>query len=328
MFGMRATHYLAASVLTLPLLFGAAGAPRAAEVTKIRVATEPIIDTAPFEAAIEKGYFRDEGIEIEAVPVLGGAAALPALAAGKLDISTSNIITAILGAAQGFDFKIVAAGDATRAEPPDLAGLVAKPSSTMTSCKDLEGKRLAVSARRGGIWLYARGCIAATGGDPEKVTYIEVPFPQMIDAVKQGRVDAAFVVEPFFTAGIKSEDVKFVAWPYNTVLKNAPIMEWVSSNQFIAANPDAVARFVRAYQRGAAWINTNAGTDEWITMVSKYTKIAPEFIRHVAAPVYPTSVDKDKVLKIVELMQHEGLVKAEAVDLGKLIHETALPKSP
>ena len=54
------------------------------------------------------------------------------------------------------------------------------------------------------IWLYARAWIQATGGDPDKVTFLEVPFPQMEDALRQQRVDAAFMVAPFSIVSARS----------------------------------------------------------------------------------------------------------------------------
>src|SRR6185369_16593038 len=143
-----------------------------------------------------------------------------------------NIISIVLGAKQGLGFEVIAAGSGTSGTTPDLAAMVAKPGSAFKTGKDLEGKRIAVNTRNNIIWLYARAWVQATGGDPDKVTYLEVPFPQMIDAVRGGRVDAAFVVEPFFSAGRAANAVELVAWPYNSTQKRIPVAQFVASKAF------------------------------------------------------------------------------------------------
>lgn len=267
---------LAAGAMALGLL---AHQPAMAEVTKLRVSTIPIIDTAPLQAAIAKGFFTAEGLEIDTTPTAGGAVGLPALAAGQVQIAFSNIISIVLGAKQGLGFEIIAAGSDTGDKAPDLAGLIAKKGSTLKTGKDLEGKTLAVNTRNNIIWLYARAWVGATGGNPDKVTYLEVPFPQMVDATAGGRVDAAFVVEPFYSAGVAGGAVQHVAWPYNTVQKNIPVAQYVATKSYIAANPGVIDKFSRAYNKGVDWVNQNKGSDEWVQIVAGYTRLKPEQIK-------------------------------------------------
>src|SRR5690606_33326330 len=151
--------------------------------------------------------------------------------------------------------QIIAAGSDTAATVPDLAGLVAKNGSTIKTGKDLEGNRLAVNTRNNIIWLYAHAWVEAIGSDADKVTYLEVPFPQMIDSTVGGRVDAAFVVEPFLSAGVSSGAVQLVGWPYNTVQKNIPVAQYVATKSYIQANPGIIEKFTRAYNKGVDWIN-------------------------------------------------------------------------
>jgi hypothetical protein len=59
----------------------------------------------------------------------------------------------------------------------------------------------------------------------------------MVDAVKGDRVDAAFVVEPFLSAGVASDAVSIVGWPYNAVQKRIPVSQYVATKTFISQNP-------------------------------------------------------------------------------------------
>ena len=110
-----------------------------AQTVKLRVSTIPIIDTAPMQAAIAKGFFAEQGLEVDTTPTAGGAAGLPALAAGQVQITFSNIISIVLGAKQGLGFEVIAAGSGTGDTTPDLAAMVAKPGSILKTGKDFEG---------------------------------------------------------------------------------------------------------------------------------------------------------------------------------------------
>src|SRR3569832_2263090 len=84
-----------------------------AQAAKVRVSTIPIIDIAPLQVAIAKGFFTAEGIEVDTTPTQGGAAGIPALAAGQVQIAFSNVISVILGAKQGLGFEVIAPGSNT-----------------------------------------------------------------------------------------------------------------------------------------------------------------------------------------------------------------------
>lgn len=293
----------------------------AAELKKVRVSTISSIDSAALEAARAQGYFAAEGLDIDTTPMVGGAAGLPALAAGQVQIASSNIVSVILGARQGLDFQIVVGGDATRDVPPDLAGLVVKPGSGIKSGKDIEGKKVAVNTRNNIIWLYARAWVKKTGGNPDKVTYMEVPFPQMVDAVHLGNVDAAFVVEPFLSAGQKAGTVELAGWPYSDVHKRIPISEYVSTKSFIQTNPDVIARFVRAYNKGVDWVDANQGKQAWFDLISSYTRLPVEKVKDLTPPLFLKTLQKPQIEQVVNLMRENGMVKGN-FDVDSILHES------
>jgi len=312
----------AATLAALGLVALAPAVQAQAQPVKVRVSTIPIIDTAPLQVAIAKGFFAAEGLDVDTTPTAGGASGLPALAAGQVQITFSNIISIVLGAKQGLGFEIIAAGSNTGETPPDLAGIVAKTGSTIKTGKDLEGKRLAVNTRNNIIWLYARAWVQATGGNPDAVTYLEVPFPQMLDAVRGDRVDAAFVVEPFLSAGLKSQGVTLVGWPYNTVQKNVPVAHYAATKTFIQQNPAVIERWVRAYNKGVDWTNQNAGSEELHKLIAGYTRLAPEQIAAIKLVPYQKTVNPADIDTVVDLMRKHGMVEG-AFDTKALLYKTA-----
>ncbi|WP_372828484.1 ABC transporter substrate-binding protein [Polaromonas sp.] len=320
MIHLRIQRLLGAAASALVILVSPAFAQ--AQPIKLRVSTIPIIDTAPLQVGIAKGFFTEEGLAIDTTPTAGGAPGLSALAAGQVQIAFSNIISIVLGAKQGLGFEIITAGSNTGSAVPDLAGLVAKKGSTLKTGKDFEGKRIAVNTRNNIIWLYARAWVKSTGGDPDKVTYLEVPFPQMIDAIKGDRVDAAFVVEPFMSAGVASEAVQIVSWPYNAVQKGIPVAQYASTRDYIRQNPEVIDRFARAYNKSVDWTNKNKGSDEWIKIISDYTRLAPEQIKKLSLPPFEKTVDTAGVNAVVDLMRKNDMLEG-VFDAKAIVYRTA-----
>ena len=310
----RAVGVGAASLASLAL----ADRLRAAELVKLRVSTIPIADTAAFEVAREKGFFAAEGLEVDTTPTQGGAVGIPALLSGQLQVASSNIVSIILAASQGLDLVIIAAGDATSDAPPDLAGVVAKPGAPFRNGKALEGKRVAVNSRNNIIWLYVREWVDRTGGDPNKVNYIEVPFPQMTDAVLQDRVDAAMLVEPFLSGGLKSGQLESIGWPYSTVQKRIPVSQFVTTRTWAQANPEIVAKFRRAHDRGVDWSAANLGSDEFLTIVSGYTRAPVDRMKNATMPIFVKTVDPKGIELVAALMKRQGLLKTD-VNIDSLI---------
>jgi NitT/TauT family transport system substrate-binding protein len=293
-----------------------------AQATKVRVSTIPIIDVAPLQVAITKGFFTAQGIEVDTTPTQGGAAGIPALAAGQVQIAFSNVISMILGAKQGLGFEIIAAGSNTGAEPPDLAAIIAKKGSPLKTGKDFEGKRIGVNTRNNIIWLYARAWVRATGGNPDAVTYLEVPFPQMVDAVRGDRIDAAFSVEPFLSAGLAG-DMQLVGWPYNTVQKNIPVAQYAASKTYIQQNTQLIDRWCAAYLQGVDWTNQNRGSDELAKIISAYTRIPPEQIKKLPLPAYEKTVNAAALEPVVDLMRKNGMMEG-SFDPKSFLYRTAV----
>jgi NitT/TauT family transport system substrate-binding protein len=308
--------------LVLSFMFGAiCTASAQTELTKIRASTIPTADSAAFEVARAKGYFAEEGLDIDPTPLVGGAAGIPALMSGQLQVASTNIVSAILAASQGLDIVIIAAGNSTGPNPPDFMGLMAAPNTPLKTGKDFEGKKIAVNTRNNIIWLYARQWVESTGGDPNKVTYSEVPFPQMGDALQQGRVDAAMMVEPFLSSSVKGGVAANVAWPYNAVQKNLPVAEYVTTRAYADAHPGFAEKFGRAYAKGVDWANANVHSDAFFDILAGYTRIPAERMKEATMPVYIKGISVAELKQIAELMKHQGLLKQD-VDVSRLLLPT------
>ena len=262
-------------------------ASTAADLEKVRVSIIPIGDVAPLFAAVQNGYFREVGLEIDTTPSAGGAAGIPGLVGGSFDVAYGNVVSALLAAQQGLDVKVIAAGTNVTDPKLDATGIFAKSNSGIKSGKDLEGKSIAVNTRNNVIWLYARAWIKATGGDPERVTFKEVPFPQMEDALRQQRVDAAFMVPPFSIVAAQKGGLARSAVPIRTFSPASTSASTSRPGKLLATKPETMKKFVAALRKGVEWYNANLTNEALLTLISGYTKADVALLKLAPVPTAP-----------------------------------------
>jgi NitT/TauT family transport system substrate-binding protein len=181
-----------------------------------------------------------------------------------------------------------------------------------------------VNTRNSINWLVVREWVQLTGGNPDRLTFLEVPFPNQTDAVRGNQIDAGFTVEPFLSAGVASGVTEIVGWPYDRIMKRVPISQFAATHTYIQQNPDVIQRWVRAYNKGIDWVNKNKGSDAWLKLVAAHTKMSPEQIRAIAIPVWDKTVDPVAIEKMIEVMKKHGLLEGGGkLDMKTLLHTTA-----
>jgi NitT/TauT family transport system substrate-binding protein len=306
----------ALSALSAIAAAAAAGiAPMArAQAAPLRVGILPIIDTAPFYAAQQLGYFKDENLTVETTVVRGGAAGIPALAAGSLDVLYSNSPSVVLAIDRGIDLRVILQGSKIGRQPPDPGGLVKRKGDPFKTGKDLEGKIIVCNALRDLGWMFAVNWIKATGGDPERVQIIEAALTAQAEMLKQKRVDAALMLDPFFTLALNDPALELLDWPMSKVFPDGPAAFFIITPQLAAQRANEVRAFQRACKRGAAWLNANEGKDAAINLIAGYSSMAPDLIRRIKLPPANAEINVPSLPRVAQLMTNAG-ISPGSVDL-------------
>jgi NitT/TauT family transport system substrate-binding protein len=294
-----------------------------AEAEKLRVSIIPINDVTPLFAAIKHGYFAEEGLTIDTAPSTGGATGIPGLVAGSFDIVYGNVVSMLLAAQQGIDIRVVAPGTKVDTVAADSSAIVVRSDSGIATGKDLEGKSVGVNTRNNVIWLYARAWIKATGGNPDSVTYREIPHPQMEDALRQKQIDAGYMVIPYVALATAKPEFKGIGHPYSTVQLGVDVGQYLTTSKFLADRPETAAKFVRALRRGIEWYNNNRGKPELLEIVSGFTRIDVELLKRVEMSPSPLRVDIPQIETTMKLMIDNKLLPGP-IDIKPLISPQAL----
>lgn len=231
---------LAAAVLLLVLLSGC----KPAQLTKVRlpVGYIPNIQFAPIYVAIERGFFRDEGLEVD-IDYSMESDNVQLVAAGQLQFAMVSGEQVLLGRAKDLPVVFVAAW-----YDRFPVGISSPQGSGITTPADLKGKRIGIPGLFGASYIGARALLSAGGLSEQDVTLDAIGFTQ-VEALTASREDAVVVY-------VANEPVQLAAQglAVDTLLVS-DAMQLVSnglmtSEKVIQENPDLVRKMVRALVKG------------------------------------------------------------------------------
>jgi NitT/TauT family transport system substrate-binding protein len=209
-------------------------------------------------SAMEKGYFREEGLAIEVIRAPGGVAT-PGLLSGQFDFS-SSASSALSAAVRGGPIKLVY----TNLSRPTYSLVSIKPD--ITSAKDLVGKKLAINSFGDTGHLSTMLYLKKLGVDPSTVLFIAVGRNEVrMPALVSGAIDAAPLVPRDLVALSKQKFIvladlgKEIQLVWNGVA--------VSTN-LLTEKPQMVERFLRGLAKGREFARRYR--DETIGFVRKH----------------------------------------------------------
>lgn len=259
-----------------------------------------IAATVPIYLAVREGFFADEALEVTFEAFSGGAEILPVFAAGGLDIAFSNHVTTVFAAQAGVDFKCVTGSDNSPASGKDTGNVIVPVGSAITTVSDLEGKTIAVNNRSSLLPLFFSALLDQNGVDPSTIDFVEVPLPSIGDALAGGQADAAGQVEPFNTILESGGVVRVLSPLYQPVLPGVELGCYGFTGVYINENPDVVARFVRAFERGKAL----ATSDKELTAgaIAEWTGADPALIGSIVWSAWLPGVSGTDMQAIADLM--------------------------
>ncbi|HLH24117.1 MAG TPA: ABC transporter substrate-binding protein [Chloroflexota bacterium] len=266
-------------------------APTPAAVESVKVAFNPQLPAAPILVASEKGYFREQGIEIEMERAENAAVVFQALASGEVDVGRGAIAAGTFNAlSRGVSMPIVATG---HAEPPS-GGRTGNPvlvrkalwdSGQVRSVPDLRGHSVAINGPAGGGEYTLGAVLSKNGMTFDDVNVVYMPFPDMVTALGGGSIDAAAsIIEPQATTALRrgfAEILDPAPRPGNqtTVIFYA--------QPFIDQRSDLARRWMVAYLKGIRDLTGDGWRQpENLAIMSKTTGLPTDLIEESVAPYW------------------------------------------
>jgi len=283
------------------------------ETKKLSFGAMSSIDIVPIVIAKEKGYFEEEGLELDFQTFTAAKDRDAALQAGELDGVIADEIAISIYQNSGIDMKITG-------ETNGAWTLVVGKDSGIESLKDLNGKKMAISKNT--MIDYLSDYIAEENGlNSSDIEKIAIPaMPARLEALRNKQVDAAILPAPFNDIAI-ADGGKGLA-----TIDNADIM--ISAIGFlqdqIDNNEDAIKAFFTGYNKAVEYMK-NTDIKEYEDIVISTVGYSEDAKGNIVLPELNTNYlpDADKVQAIFDWSKNNGIIsedlKAEDVIVDKFI---------
>jgi NitT/TauT family transport system substrate-binding protein len=269
---MRRTIWTRVSLLALAVILGLgtfAAAQKPAKPYTLILDFVPTGEYVPHYTALEKGWYREEGLDVKIVRGQGSADTVKRIAAGQGEVGIADIST-VIAARANTDAKVKAIALWYR-RPPH--GIFVRADSPIKSPKDLEGKKLAISPGNSHQVLWPM-FEKLSGLRPSSVTWVTMDAATMPPSLINGTTDAV----PFFVvhearirkiAKQQNQDVKvLVAWADLGLDLSSTSL--IAREESIAKDADGLRAFLRATLRGADYAFRQKHFDEGVKYVVKH----------------------------------------------------------
>ena len=311
------------AILLVPRLTGggdAAAAP-AVEQSDLNVAVVPAVDSAGFFVALHEGLFAAHGLNVTFIPAVSSETVINAQAldepTDRIDISCGNYVS-YLQAQQNYDrgqrssstsdpmvaadLEIFAEGSVME---PGTQGLYVMPGSRISTLAGLEGKTVGVNAPGNILYLLVASVLANHGLRVSGVHFAYYALPDMATMLKEGKIAAAVLPEPFATQAEQSMGVTMIADLDQGATAAFPVQGCAVTRQWAAAHPVTLAAFRAAFEQGQQIADANRSIVEQSMEALKaplgLSKVTAAMISLDSYPVGP--VDPVRIQRVADVMR-------------------------
>ncbi|MCE7009099.1 ABC transporter substrate-binding protein [Kibdelosporangium philippinense] len=297
---------------------GGSGTTGPIEKPKLRVGLLPVVDVAPLYQAVEKGYFREQGLDVEPVVVASGPKAVESVISGEIDIAFTSYPGAFVAQSKGVaNLKIVA--DAYAARPGHLALVaITSPTAKIKKPEDVAEKKIAVTSKGSISDLGVMSVLSAQNIPVDKIQWVPMPFQDMGPAMKSGNIDGAVVAEPWRTRTAKEFGAMTIVDVSSGPTANISMSGWAATDKLTSANPHTFAAFQRGLNKGVADVKKDRTVLEPI--LKTHIRIDEQTAPLVTIADYPERADAIRLQRVADLML-EFKVIGERLDVSKMLLE-------
>ena len=245
----------------------AAGSDRA----KVRVGYIGITCEAPIFCAVELGFFKEEGLDVELVKC-EWSKYKDVLALGGFDITHHLIMYLLKPIEQGLDVKF------TAGIHRGCLRVQAATNGKVQTVQDLRGKRIGVPGMGTPPFIFANRVLNANGIDGSReVSWQVFPAGELGLALEKGEIDAVADSEPIGTLLLVGGKVRNIAdQATDSPYRDEYCCAVVVNGKFLANNPKVAAAATRALLKGAKWVETNPVAAAKVSVEKKYLASNPE----------------------------------------------------
>lgn len=307
-------------VLLATMLAACAPVP-AAEDGKLKLALIPVLDTIPIFIAQQNGYFTEQGIQVETVPVKSPQERDIFIQTGQAD----GVLTDLQGVGLlNKDAVKVKAVYTSRRPFPDapLFRILASPKSTIAGPADVKGVPIGISNNTVIEYLTDR-MLAAEGLKPEEIAKIEVgAITVRFEQLMNGNIQAAVLPDPLaqgaIAAGAKVvvEDSKYANFSQSVLVFTADTLK---------AKPETIKKFIVAWEKAVEELNANP--EKYRSVLIEQGRVPASIQDSYQMPPFPERgvPSEAEVADVAAWLKAKGLVTRD-LSYTDIVDKSFLPK--
>jgi NitT/TauT family transport system substrate-binding protein len=226
-----------------------AATPPTAQPTPVKVATAGALTDAGLFIAMDRGYFREQALEVEFTALPSASQTIPLVSTNQIQVAGGSIGVGFFNALQR-DAGIKVVADKGLAAPgwPALLFLV-RPELQVETIGDLRGRKIGLTARGLAQEINLQRLASKHGVSLSEFEFVEMPFPETLAGLANKAIDATIVVEPF-AALAKQQGVARVWLGSDEISPGQQSAMLLYSEEFATNQADAARRFMIAYLKG------------------------------------------------------------------------------
>jgi NitT/TauT family transport system substrate-binding protein len=299
---------LAPLLLALVLAATAAGA---AEPGRVKVGVLKLTSSAPVFVGVDKGFFREAGVEPELVYFQAAQPVAVAIASGDLDVGATGLTAGLFNIVAGGQPLWVVADKGREWPGYPLTALVVQKDGPVGAFRDLKGKKVGIT-QIGSTFHYMLGNLAEQEGlAPGDVEATPLrTLGAMAEALQARRVDAILIPQPFAGTAVEKGFGRILTWVGDRLPYQVAAIFY--SHRFAQERERAMA-FMRGYVRASRYYfdavlasqdgkpRPGPNYDEVVAITARYTEARPEIIR-VGFPYQ----DRDGRLDVADIARQLG----------------------
>jgi NitT/TauT family transport system substrate-binding protein len=301
---------------------GTGGSASTHNQASLTVAAVPGIDDAPLYIAAEDGQFTAEGLRVQIKDYGSAGSEIRALRDGSADVAAGDYVDffyaqdskpGMLIVAEGYDavagvMEVLVASDSGITAPQQLAGKII---GTPEPQEIPYSPTIPYSMET----LATQSALQDDGVDPTSVRWKPMPSPDLIGALRSGRVSAILVTEPYIVQAEQQVGAGEVLDSLSGTTANLPLSGYFTTTSFARAHGGALTAFRAALQSVQANANTGASAR---AAIARYADMNPQTAALVTIGDYQTSPNASSLQRVSNLLADFGVI-AKPLNIDSMI---------
>jgi len=281
---------------------------------------------APQYVAIEKGFFKEEGLEVELTTTWGGDKTMTALLSDGIDVALVGSETSIYVHNQGAADTVVNFAQLTQT---DGTFLVSRHPVENFSWDMLKGK-VFLGQRKGGMpQMVGEFVLKKHGIDPNKDLQLiqNVEFKNIPSAFSSGTGEFVQLFEPT-ASQFEKEGIGHVVASFGKESGFVPYTAYMSKKSYMDANRETIQKFTNAIYKGQQWVATHSAKETAQVIAPYFQDIQPEILessiqRYLEQDSYAADpiLDESEWNNLQDIIEEAGELK-QRTDYSKLVDTT------